>query len=719
MNPSANRDAALELIKHELRIFPCDTDREPISKGWQQPPRITSLTITATWKAEHLPALPLGIHGLIVIDADRHEEGKDGVAAFTELCAAHGIDLQSTLVVETPNRGFHFYFRTADSFIGSCGKVAPGIDIRSVGNYVIAPGATLPDGRVYRIVQGSWDTITALPEPLAGLLREKQPSEPSTVPQPVDAALVSDRERAYADAALANDCEKVRTAPKGTRNNTLNTASLSQATMHGWHSTDPCDALLSAALECGLGKTEARKTIESGCEAGKAKPRQRLTDDPIDDAEVTAMICSAFEKLKGKQTASPIVARQWPTPISDDALIGIAGEFVRLVSPQTEGDSNALLIAFLTMMGSMVGRGAYMEISATRHYCNLFSVIVAETSKGRKGTVTDEGKRFARMVDPNFSNRMLGGLSSGEGLIEAVRDARYDDAPVDAAKVPIPKVVDNGVADKRLLVVEGEMGQALQAAGRDGNILSAILRLAWDGHELRTLARSNKNVCREPHISIFGNITLEELQRLLSSTDRANGFANRFLWICATRSKLLPWGGNVDEAALQALAAKASHVIQCASYYGKCGWLPDAAAMWGQEYKRLSAGVSGVAGSMSARAETQILRLALIYAIMDGRNNINVPHLCAALEVWRYCQDSVHYCFGSASGNSIADRIMAMLKAMPEGASLTQISAHFGRNRKKEELQRALDTLKATGKARSESRQTEGRPALVWFALAS
>src|ERR1017187_1274853 len=115
---------------------------------------------------------------------------------------------------------------------------------------------------------------------------------------------------------------------------------------------------------------------------------------------------------------------------------------------------------------------------------------------------------------------MLGGLSSGEGLIEAIRDARLDDAPVEQGKIPTSKLVDNGVSDKRLLVTESEMGQALQAAGREGNTLSAVLRMSWDGDELRTLARSNKNVCRQPHISIFGNITLDELQRLLTSTDK-------------------------------------------------------------------------------------------------------------------------------------------------------------------------------------------------------
>ena len=139
---------------------------------------------------------------------------------------------------------------------------------------------------------------------------------------------------------------------------------------------------------------------------------------------------------------------------------------------------------------------------------------------------------------------------------------------------------------------------------------------------------------------------------------------------------------------------------------------------YGREYVRLSSGRAGLARAMSARTEAQTVRLALIYAVLGGCNNIEVHHLRAALEVWRYCQDSVDYCFCSASGDSTADSILNMLGSMPEGASLTQISARFNRNKTTDELQRALATLKTSGKARSESgRPTgKGRAAEIWFA---
>jgi hypothetical protein len=99
------------------------------------------------------------------------------------------------------------------------------------------------------------------------------------------------------------------------------------------------------------------------------------------------------------------------------------------------------------------------------------------------------------LVDPGFMEaRRRSGLSSGEGLIQAVRDAREEDPQIkdkSGAHRLERQVVDGGESDKRLLVIESEFGSVLQQSGRDGNILSTTLRDAWDGKPLPVLARSN------------------------------------------------------------------------------------------------------------------------------------------------------------------------------------------------------------------------------------
>jgi hypothetical protein len=551
------------------------------------------------------------------------------------------------------------------------------------------------------------------------------PQEQESIP----IAETTERERAYARKALGDECSNLSTMGEGShRNDGINEAAFTMGTMARW--IDPkesAQAIYNAAIANGYvfkdGEQAAKKTIHSGISKGMKKHRpalDELDEEPIDlsNLMIGGRPVRAVLAALGVRDAALPSERLWPSPISDAAYIGIVGEFVRLVEPHTEGDAAGLLVAILTVLGSACGRSAWLVVGATHHYPNLFSVIVAETSKGRKGTVMAEAKRFGKLVDASMDTRMVSGLSSGEGLIEHVRDPREEDVPVkEGGKVTghQRQVVDKGVLDKRLLVTEGEMGQALTVASREGNTLSATLRLAWDGETLQTLARSNKNVCKEPHIAIFGNITVEELQRLLTATDRANGFANRFLWVCARRSKELPFGGKVNEHALQALALRTMNRLVSASSFGQCGWMPDAAEQWQQVYSRLSAGKPGLAGAMSARAEAQTIRIALIYALLDGTNNIHASHLNAALAVWRYCEESTEYIFGSSLGDSTADEILRMLASKPEGATSTEINAHFGRNKSSDELRRALIVLQHASKIRSERRNTGGRPSEIWL----
>jgi len=218
----------------------------------------------------------------------------------------------------------------------------------------------------------------------------------------------------------------------------------------------------------------------------------------------------------------------------------------------------------------MFDSSTYINVGSTKHFTNLFSTIVGESAQARKGTATTEVVQFLRRVTAEIGSRISPGLSSGEGLVEAVRDERLELIPSKLKDKPAEwKLVDAGVADKRLLVVENEFAQALQSMARTGNTLSPVLRQAWDGQPLGVLARSNKNRCENPHISLLASIKIEELKKLLTSADRTYGFGNRFLWPCARRARSLPYGGKVDQTALSDLAAKVLDALQWAQG-GRC-----------------------------------------------------------------------------------------------------------------------------------------------------
>lgn len=122
----------------------------------------------------------------------------------------------------------------------------------------------------------------------------------------------------------------------------------------------------------------------------------------------------------------------------------------------------------------------------------------------------------------------------------------------------------------------------------------------------------------------------------------------------------------------------------------------------------------GLFGAITTRAEAQVLRLSVLYAALDGDSAIRLPHLMAALAVWEYAEESVRYIFGDATGDPVADRIIEALRMHGELAR-TQISQLSQRHTPTARISQALNLLAASGKARFETRRTEGRPTEIWF----
>jgi hypothetical protein len=428
----------------------------------------------------------------------------------------------------------------------------------------------------------------------------------------------------------------------------------------------------------------------------------------------------ALEEPSGISDTQSATSPIWPKPLATEAFHGLAGELVRKIEPTTEADTAALLIQFLAAYGVAAGRSAFFPVEADRHHSNLFAVIVGQTSKARKGTSWGNIRRIFEMADADWTNnRILTGLSSGEGLTWAVRDAIYKREPVrkNGRVVEYQDVeADPGIADKRLLVLESEFTSALRVMSRDGNTLSPALRDAWDRGELALMTKNSPARATGGHIGILGHACREELLRYLNSTEAGNGFANRFLWICARRSKLLPDGGVLTDELTVPLADRLRQALEFAKGSHEIHRDEEAAAMWRSVYPALSEGKPGLLGAVVGRSEAQVVRLSLIYALLDLSVVIRAEHLAAALAVWDYAEASAQFIFGDSLGYPEADRLLAALRAAPEGLSRSEISAVFGRHRRESEIESALRALHESGLAEPHSVETQGRAREVWVA---
>jgi hypothetical protein len=413
---------------------------------------------------------------------------------------------------------------------------------------------------------------------------------------------------------------------------------------------------------------------------------------------------------------SPPPEQPWPAPLAAEAFHGLAGEVVRNIEPETEADPAGLLFQFLAGIGNVLGPGSYVRVEADRHPPRLHVVQVGKTSKARKGTSWGRVREPLTTACPEWARgRVASGLSSGEGLIHELRDpvTRTETDKKTGEKREV--AVDPGVTDKRLLVFEGEFAKALRAMERQGNTLSAVLRDAWDHGDLRTLVKNSPNRATGAHISLIGHITDDELRRYLDRTEMANGLANRLIFVCVQRSKLLPRGGQ--PIGWSDLERRIRETLGAASNMGEVRRTEAAWRIWEERYPGLSADRPGLLGAILGRAEAQTLRLALIYALLDRQAFIDAPHLEAALACWDYAEASARFIFGDSLGDPVADEILRALRESPDGMTRTDLMHHFGRHLSSEQIGRALAVLVRGNFVVAEAVTTGGRPAQRWRAV--
>jgi hypothetical protein len=408
--------------------------------------------------------------------------------------------------------------------------------------------------------------------------------------------------------------------------------------------------------------------------------------------------------------------------LAPEAYHGVIGRIVKLIEPETEAHPAALLINFLLGAGNSMGRNPHTKVGHTVHCPNDFAILVGPTSTGGKGMSWSSPREILSRVDPEWGRHCVKeGLSTGEGLIYHVRDAREEKRPVrDKGKIVDyqMELVDEGVTDKRAMVIEQEFARTLRTMGREGNNLSPVIRRAWDDGDLESLIKNSPNRATGAHISIIGHITQQELARVLTDSEHFNGFANRFLFLSVWRVRSLPEGGEMPEGALAPLVRELTDAIQWASATPRLFERDeDAKDYWKLIYPYLRNTGDGLTGAILARGTAHVLRLSLLYAALDKSALIRREHLTAAVAVWEYCETSARQIFGDRLGILVADRIWEVVQVRGE-MDRTEISGLFNGHMPATTIDAGLELLRARGSIRREHRPAvggKGRPREVWI----
>jgi putative DNA primase/helicase len=110
------------------------------------------------------------VSGVLVLDVD----GPEGEAELQK----HGHPV--TPMVRTASGGLHLYFKHPDHHVRTGIRVAPGLDVKAAGGYVVAPPSVGPNGELYEwIVTPEEAELAEPPEWLTDLLERERPKGPA------------------------------------------------------------------------------------------------------------------------------------------------------------------------------------------------------------------------------------------------------------------------------------------------------------------------------------------------------------------------------------------------------------------------------------------------------------------------------------------------------------------------------------------------------------
>ena len=421
----------------------------------------------------------------------------------------------------------------------------------------------------------------------------------------------------------------------------------------------------------------------------------------------------ALEKARARreQEIAPDYTRN-PPYFDKKMFPGVLGELVNRICQHSEATPPAVAVAIISRLCALIGRpckhkpsAPWFSIGDSIRHLRPFFLVVGPTGHGRKGTSDDPAEQLFKRLDEQLffrhSNRTSGenlsvpeqywplpshsgGLSSGEGLIWRLRD---DDSK-DVAGEP----------DKRLFVLEPEFGNVLRQSCREGNTLSCIVRILWDGKSLEPLTKNNRYRATDPHVCVVGHITGHELLNQLKPNDLHNGLINRFLVVYSKRHKLMPFPQPVINDSINVLVEQLADVVEFSWSAGEITMnCPD---YWEQCYLTLENMKYGnQINAMASRASLYTRMLSAIFALMDQRSVIREPDIESAMCWIQYWIQSLIYLFDGEKAkqkagaiDSLSNRILKFITEK-KMVSQTDIYKFLQCNTSASDIQKALESL--------------------------
>lgn len=395
-------DAAIAL---GVPVFPCDADKRPLTRhGFKDAtadPAVIRRLFTSP--AATMIGMPTGeVTALVIVDVDV-KDGRQGQAWLD----TNSHRLPQTWTVRTASGGLHLYFRRPEQPIrNSASKIAPGIDVRGDGGYVIAPPSP-----GYEVVNDA--EVADVPAwLLPSLLRQPVPPSARIASRPI----LEHGGSAIGRVALDERCEQIRNAPDGSKHQAVNEAGFAIGGMvaaghlderGAWNAlADALSVLLPRCQDQGA----AERTLQRAFREGMAQP-QRVPPPEPEPVHPAAPFLAKLHATRAKQQAEPL-----PVPAGIAQPGGVLQMLVEeCVRTALRPQPFLALGAAICAIGVLAGR-KYRTRTDLR--TNIYIAAVAESGGGKDHAP----EVIRRCFDLAQLDRYLGGesLASGRGMVSAL-----------------------------------------------------------------------------------------------------------------------------------------------------------------------------------------------------------------------------------------------------------------------------------------------------------
>lgn len=685
--PGASLSAAAQsYAAFRFCIFPvAPKDKVPAlgGHGWHDATG-NQLQIRQWWKEN--PAYNIGIalpmSGLAVLDIDPRNGGLSSLEALIE---KHG-QLPKTYTVRTGGGGFHYYYRIDGQDYDLPKNIAPGVELLRNG-YVIAPPSDTSRART----GGGLYTVH----------NYNHDYEFRTLPVQWIEKVIAQSWYARIEDRLPHEEDWV--LEKGERN-------------------DMITRLMGALRRYGFSADEMERMI-----LAMDHDRVEDFDEMLPELPTIAKSVARYppEVIHPSEIQLSMRKRGRKPLLEPAALYGPIGEWVKFISDRSESHPASLLMQTLAAFGNRIGAERREDAAPgflqgeSYHRTALYIMVIGESGRGAKGDSWNYTRSLLKRVDPTFTPHE--GVQTGEGFIDALADDQALDEHSIIQGEKVQHTRKGGQKDRRYFNFEPEYGRVLHVAARPGSTIKDIVRAVWDYGSTEKVTAGSKHVVTDVTLSMVCHVTPPELERDFDQVDLMSGYGNRFLYCWSERMRTLKvekpltendWNNFVPDL-IDALEFARNEAPEDYQFTDKA-W-----ELWGDavsEWKR-AAHPSGMVQALKSRFRPQVKRLAVIFAVSDQCDAIDVPHLKAALAVWDYSVQTVEFCLSDNIGDKDASTLYRAILENSSGLTRKEIVQQvFKGNRSTGQIDRVLNVLVERNLVIEKRIKGKTKPTTYWLA---